>query len=72
VSERYVDASRLEAMLGVKAKAILDAETDVLDALQFDLVVYHPYRNIDALVEARFGGPAVRNSLSQGDPVHVR
>ena len=38
-------------MLSVKAKDVLARETDVLDALDFDLVVYHPYRNIDALVE---------------------
>jgi hypothetical protein len=50
-----LDADGVAALFkgAVKAKEILQLETMVLGGLQFDLVVYHPYKYVDAMVEVQ-------------------
>lgn len=64
VCEHYIDASKLEELVpSVKAREVLELETIALGVLQFDMVVYHPYHCIDAMVEE------LRKSSEKGDSV---
>lgn len=53
VCENYIDAEKIPEHFpgAVKADDVLSLETVVLGGLNFDLVVYHPYTFLDAMVE---------------------
>lgn len=55
VCENYIDAERIPEQFpgAVKADEVLSLETVVLGGLNFDLVVYHPYTFLDAMIEVR-------------------
>lgn len=55
VCENYIDAERIPEQFpgAVKADDVLSLETVVLGGLNFDLVVYHPYTFLDAMIEVR-------------------
>lgn len=53
VCENYIDAEKIPEHFpgAVKTDDVLSLETVVLGGLGFDLVVYHPYTFLDAMVE---------------------
>lgn len=58
--EHYTSAEGVAELVKLKggASEILKLETVVLQGLNFDLVVYEPYRCIDAMVQVRMRYPA--------------
>ena len=59
--EHYMSAESVAELVKLKggAKEILQLETIVLQGLRFDLVVYEPYRCVDAMVQVCVGRIAV-------------
>lgn len=53
VCENYIDAEKIPEHFpgAVKTDDVLSLETVVLGSLGFDLVVYHPYSFLDAMLE---------------------
>ncbi len=64
IEDCYISAAELGRLTGLPQDLLLRNELPLLEALNFDFIIFSPYRAIDGLVEVR--------TLKAALPCHLR